>query len=113
MNMKLKNGERIFDDSEEIVEINSVIDAMYTEVWEETVIITSPCLVDLKTRKVVEISRDGNTTIDTGECKSDVRRYVTIGNQDYKVIDEDEFQEDYTEDWDPDDSDSCDVFWMK
>lgn len=40
-------------------------------------------------------------------------RYVTIADQDYEVIDEDEFQEDYAENWNPDDPDSCDVFWME
>ncbi len=112
-NMKLKESQWICNDSEEPVKINHVVEATYTEVWEETVVITSACLVDLKTRQIVAISRNGDTTIDTGECESDVSQYVTIADQDYKVIDKDEFQEDYAENWNPDDPDSCDVFWME
>lgn len=112
-NMKRKEGQWICNDSEEPVKINSVVEAAYTEVWEETVVITSACLVDLKTREIVAISLNGDTTIDTGECESGVSRYVTIADRDYEVIDEDEFLEEYAGNWNPDDPDSCDVFWME
>lgn len=112
-NMKFKDGQWVQNGSEEPVKISSVLEATYTEVWEETMMITSACLVDLKTRQIIAISRNGDTTIDTGECESDVSQYVTIADQDYRVIDKDEFQEDYAENWNPDDPDSCDVFWME
>lgn len=112
-NMSLKNNEWILNDSEEPVKINNVVEAAYTEVWEETIVITSACLVDLKTRQIVAIYHNSDITIDTGECESGMGRYVTIADQDYEVIDEDEFQEDYAENWNPDDPDSCDVFWME
>ena len=112
-NMKFRDNQWICNTSEDLVKINDVVEAIYTEVWEETVVINSACLIDLKTRQIVAISHNGDTTIDTGECENDVGRYVTIADLDYEVINGNEFQEDYAKNWNPDEPDSCDVFWME
>ena len=68
-NMKFKDGQWICNNSEEPVKINNVVEAAYTEVWEETIVITSACLVDLKTRQIVAIYHNSDITIDTGNAK--------------------------------------------